>query len=191
MGNMKLIVGISGASGAAYGIRLLEVLSALGIESHLILTPAAKKTIKLETPFAVDQVEALASQVHAIDDIGAAVASGSFRTAGMVVVPCSIKTLSAVAHSYSDNLLVRAADVTLKERRRLVLVVRETPLHQGHLRMMLQMDKRGAVIMPPVPAFYHAPQTVDDILTHTVGKILDLFEIDHHLFEQWRGTGEG
>lgn len=188
---MKLTVGISGASGAAYGIRLLEVLRKLGVEAHLILTPAAKKTIMLETPFAVDQVEALASQVHAIDDIGAAVASGSFRTAGMVVVPCSIKTLSAIAHSYSDNLLVRAADVTLKERRRLVLVVRESPLHRGHLRMMLQMDKRGAVIMPPVPAFYHAPQTVDDILTHTVGRILDLFEIDHHLFEQWSGDGEG
>ena len=188
---MRLIVGISGASGAAYGIRLLEVLCALGVESHLVLTPAAKETIKLETPFAVEQVQALASQVYAIDDIGAAVASGSFRTAGMVVVPCSIKTLSAVAHSYSDNLLVRAADVTLKERRRLVLVVRETPLHRGHLKMMLQMDKRGAIIMPPVPAFSHAPQTADDILTHTVGKILDLFEIDHPLFEQWRGKREG
>jgi 4-hydroxy-3-polyprenylbenzoate decarboxylase len=188
---MKLIVGISGASGAVYGIRLLEVLSALGVESHLILTPAAKETIRLETTFSSDQVEALATRTYAVDDIGAAVASGSFRTAGMVVVPCSIKTLSAVAHSYSDNLLVRAADVTLKERRRLVLVVRETPLHRGHLRTMLQMDKRGAIILPPVPAFYHAPRTVDDIVMHTVGKILDLFDIEHHLFEQWRGTGNG
>lgn len=188
---MKLIVGVSGASGAVYGIRLLEVLSELGVESHLILTPAAKETIRLETMFSSDRVEALATRTHAVDDIGAAVASGSFRTAGMVVVPCSIKTLSAVAHSYCDNLLVRAADVTLKERRRLVLVVRETPLHRGHLKMMLQMDKRGAIILPPVPAFYHAPQTVDDIVTHTVGKILDLFDIEHRLFERWRGSGNG
>lgn len=180
-------MGISGASGAIYGIRLLEALRDAGAESHLILTLAAHQTIHLETDHTVQEVGALATQVYGIDDIGARVASGSFKTAGMVVVPCSVKTLSAVAHSYNHNLLVRAADVTLKEHRRLVLVVRETPLHQGHLRMMLQLAELGAVLLPPIPAFYHFPETVDDIINHTVGKVLDLFDIAHNLFERWKG----
>jgi 4-hydroxy-3-polyprenylbenzoate decarboxylase len=186
----RLVVGISGASGAIYGVRLLEVLGHIGVESHLILTPSAKETIKLETNYTVEQVEALAARTYNIADVGAAVASGSFRTAGMVVAPCSIKTLSAVAHSYDDNLLVRAADVTLKERRRLVLVVRETPLHIGHLRAMLHLTEMNAVIMPPAPAFYHHPKTVDDIVNHTAGKVLDMFDIEHSLFDQWRGTAD-
>jgi 4-hydroxy-3-polyprenylbenzoate decarboxylase len=151
----------------------------------LILTPAARETIRLETDRAVQQVEALATRAYAIGDIGAAIASGSFKTAGMAVVPCSIKSMAAIAHSYADNLLVRAADVTLKERRRLVLVVRETPLHQGHLRTMLQLSEMGAIILPPVPAFYHLPKTVDDVVNHTVGRLLDLFDIEHNLFERW------
>jgi 4-hydroxy-3-polyprenylbenzoate decarboxylase len=188
---MKLVVGISGASGAIYGIRLLEVLHQIGVESHLILTPAARETIRLETGRAVEEVEALAARVYASDDIGATISSGSFKTAGMVVIPCSIKSLSAIAHSYNDNLLVRVADVTLKEHRRLVLVVRETPLHQGHLRAMLRLSEMGAVILPPVPAFYHFPKTVDDIVNHTVGKVLDLFDIEHALFERWGARGFG
>jgi 4-hydroxy-3-polyprenylbenzoate decarboxylase len=184
---MKLVVGISGASGVVYGVRLLEVLSQVAVESHLVLTSAAQKTVRLETRHAVKDVKALATRVYANDDIGAAIASGSFRTAGMVVIPCSIKSLSAIAHSYNHTLLVRAADVMLKERRRLVLVVRETPLHQGHLQMMLEMNQRGAIIMPPVPAFYHAPKTVEDIVDHTVGKVLDLFGIEHDLFTGWEG----
>jgi 4-hydroxy-3-polyprenylbenzoate decarboxylase len=185
---MQLIVGMSGASGAIYGIRLLEALRQTGVESHLILTLAARKTIHLETDRTVKEVVALAKHTYAIDDVAAAVASGSFKTAGMVVLPCSIKSMSAIAHAYSDNLLVRAADVTLKERRRLVLAVRETPLHQGHLRTMLKLSKMGAIILPPVPAFYHHPKTVDDIVDHTVGKILDLFEIEHDLFQRWTGA---
>jgi 4-hydroxy-3-polyprenylbenzoate decarboxylase len=188
---MKIVVGISGASGAVYGIRLLEVLNQKGVESHLVLTPAAKETIRLETDRTVEQVEALATRVYPIDDICSAIASGSFKTAGMVVVPCSIKSMSAIAHSYSDNLLVRAADVTLKERRRLVLAVRETPLHQGHIQTMLQLSEMGAIILPPVPAFYHFPKTVDDIVNHTVGKVLDLFEIEHNLFFHWVGAELG
>jgi 4-hydroxy-3-polyprenylbenzoate decarboxylase len=185
---MNLIVGLSGASGAIYGIRLLEALSQAGVKSHLVLTPAAKETIHLETDYTLEAVEALATQVHAIDDVGATIASGSFKTAGMIVIPCSIKSLSAIVYSYNDNLLVRAADVTLKERRRLVLVVRETPLHQGHLRMMLRLSKIGGIILPPVPALYHLPKTVDDIVNHTVGKILDLFDIQHNLYKRWSGA---
>jgi 4-hydroxy-3-polyprenylbenzoate decarboxylase len=188
---MQLIVGLSGASGAIYGIRLLEALRQTGVESHLILTLAARKTIHLETNRTTKEVEALATPAYAIDDVAAAVASGSFKTAGMVVLPCSIKSMAAIAHSYSDNLLVRAADVTLKERRRLVLAVRETPLHQGHLRTMLQLSKMGAIILPPVPAFYHRPKTIDDIVDHTLGKILDLFDIEHDLFQRWTGVGTG
>jgi len=187
---MRLVVGITGASGAVYGIRLLDVLRCVGIESHLVLTPAARETIRLETDRSVEEVKALAAQAHAIDDIGSTIASGSFKTSGMVVIPCSIKSLSAIAHSYNHNLLVRAADVTLKERRRLVLVVRETPLHQGHLRTMLQMSEMGAVVLPPVPAFYHSPKTLDDIIDHTVGKVLDLFDVEHDLFQRWRGLSD-
>jgi 4-hydroxy-3-polyprenylbenzoate decarboxylase len=184
---MKLVVGISGASGAIYGIRLLQTLRQAGVESHLVITPPGRQTIRLETDFTVKQVEALAAQVYDVDDIGAAIASGSFKTGGMAVVPCSIKSLSAIARSHNDNLLVRAADVTLKERRRLVLIARETPLHQGHLRTMLQLSEMGAIILPPMPAFYHRPQTVDDIVNHTVGKLLDLFDIEHSLFKRWTG----
>lgn len=185
---MRLVVGISGASGAIYGVRLLEVLGQLGVESHLVVTSVARETIRLETSRSAEEVRAMATHVYAIDDIAAPIASGSFKTAGMIVAPCSIKSLAAIAHSYDHNLLVRAADVTLKERRRLVLAVRETPLHQGHLRTMLHLSEMGAIILPPVPAFYHLPKTVDDIVDHTVGKILDLFDIEHDLFQRWRGS---
>ena len=184
----RLIVGISGASAAIYGIRLLEVLSETDVETHLVITSAARKIILLETDFTVEEVEAMADHVYDIDDIGAAIASGSFKTDGMVIIPCSIKSLSAIANSYGANLLLRAADVTLKERRRLVAVVRETPLHRGHLQLMLRVTDMGAIIFPPLPAFYHRPKTVEDIVDHTVGRILDLFGIDHALFERWSGS---
>ena len=186
----RLIVGISGASAAIYGIRLLEVLKETDVETHLVITSAAKKIILLETDFTVEEVEAMADYVYDIDDIGAAIASGSFKTDGMVIIPCSIKSLSAIANSYSANLLLRAADVTLKERRRLVAVVRETPLHRGHLQLMLRLTDIGAIIFPPLPAFYHRPKTIEDIVDHTVGRVLDLFGIDHALFERWGGSGD-
>lgn len=181
----RLIIGISGATGAIYGIRILEVLKETDIETHLILTKAGKKTIPLETEYEIKYVESLANHVYAVDNIGGAVASGSFNTEGMVVIPCSVKSLSAIANSYNDNLLVRAADVTLKEGRKLVLVVRETPLHKGHLQLMLRAADMGAVILPPVPAFYHVPKTIEGIINQTIGKILDIFGIDHHLFKKW------
>jgi 4-hydroxy-3-polyprenylbenzoate decarboxylase len=184
----RLIVGISGASAAIYGIRLLGVLRETDVETHLVISSAAKKIILLETDFKVEEVEALADHVYDIDDIGAAIASGSFRTDGMVIIPCSIKSLSAIANSYGANLLLRAADVTLKERRRLVAVVRETPLHRGHLQLMLKVTDMGAIIFPPLPAFYHRPQSIEDIVDHTVGRVLDLFGIDHALFERWSGS---
>jgi 4-hydroxy-3-polyprenylbenzoate decarboxylase len=183
----RLVVGISGASAAIYGIRLLEALRDLGVESHLVITDPARKIITLETDYDLSEVEALASHVHAVDDVGAAIGSGSFRTDGMVIVPCSIKTLSAVANSYADNLLVRAADVTLKERRRLVLVVRETPLHLGHIRLMEKVTEMGAIVYVPVPAFYARPKSLDDLVDHTVGRILDLFEVKHDLVTRWDG----
>jgi 4-hydroxy-3-polyprenylbenzoate decarboxylase len=186
----RLIVGISGATGAIYGIRTLEVLKEVEIETHLIITGAAKKTILLETEFKVDYVESLADHVYDVHNIGGAVASGSFVTEGMVVMPCSIKSLSAIANSYNENLLIRAADVTLKERRKLVLVVRETPLHKGHLQLMLRAADMGAVILPPVPAFYHMPGTIEGIIDQMVGKVLDVFGIEHHLFPRW-GVDEG
>ena len=186
----KLIVGISGASAAIYGIRMLEALQQTGVESHLVITEPARKIIALETDYRVAQVEALATHVYSVDDIGAAIASGSFKTDGMVIIPCSIKTLSAVANSYNDNLLVRAADVTLKERRPLVMVVRETPLHKGHLRLMHAVSDMGAVIYLPVPAFYTKPKTIDDLIAHTVGKILDLLDIEHNLLNRWHGFPE-
>lgn len=183
----RLIVGISGATGAIYGIRLLEVLALAGVESHLVITEAAEKTIALESGWKIEDIRALASVAYRIDDIGAAIASGSFSTAGMVVLPCSIKSLSAIANSYNANLLVRAADVTIKEGRKLVLAVRETPLHQGHLELMLRLAKRGAVILPPLPAFYFQPKSIGDIVDHTVGKVLDQFGIEHSLFPRWQG----
>jgi 4-hydroxy-3-polyprenylbenzoate decarboxylase len=185
---MRLVVGISGASGAIYGVRLLEVLGQSGVETHLVATAAARETIRLETSYTVEQVEALATQVYAVEDVGAAIASGTFKTSGMVVVPCSIKSMSAIAYAYGDNLLVRAADVTLKERRRLVLVVRETPLHLGHLRAMVRLTEMGAIVAPPAPAFYHRPKTLDDIVDHIVGKVLDLFGIEHDLYDPWQGS---
>ncbi len=183
----RLVVGISGASGAIYGIRALEALKAVsGVETHLVLSAAAKRTIVEETAWTPEAVEALADVVHSHRDIGAAIASGSFRTEGMLVAPCSIKTLSGIAHCYSDNLLLRAADVCLKERRPLVLMVREMPLHPGHIDLMAAAARCGAVIAPPVPAFYTRPTTVEEIVDHSVGKALDLFGIGHQLFRRWK-----
>ena len=186
---MRIVVGISGASGAIYGIRLLQVLSELEkVETHLVISTPARETIRLETEYTIEQVEAMAHRVYAINNIAASISSGSFKTDGMVVIPCSIKTLSGIANSSNDNLLVRAADVTLKERRRLVLVVRETPLHLGHLRLMMQVTEIGAIITPPVPAFYSKPKTLDDMVNQTIGRILDLLLVEHdNLFHRWRG----
>ena len=187
----RLVVGLSGASGSIYGIRLLEVLRDVpGLETHLVISRAAKRTLVDETEYTVRDVEALATRVYDDRDIGAALASGSFRTAGMVVAPCSIKTLSALANSHADTLLARAGDVTLKEGRPLVVVVRETPLHVGHLRQMLALAEMGAVILPPVPAFYHHPQTIRDLVDHTVGRVLDRIGIEHGLVTEWTGTGQ-
>lgn len=187
----RLIVGISGASGVIYGIRLLEILQGVpDVESHLVMSTAAAQTIGLETEYTPAQVEDLADVVYRFRDIAAAIASGSFRTAGMVVIPCSMKTLAGIAHSYSDNLLLRAADVVLKDRRRLVLVPRETPLHLGHLRLLTQVAEMNAVVAPPMPAFYHRPQTIDEIVDQTVNRILDLFDIElpQDLFQRWQGA---
>jgi 4-hydroxy-3-polyprenylbenzoate decarboxylase len=182
----RLVVGMAGASGAIYGIRLLEVLRARReVETHLVITKPAERTIAEETSYRVAEVREMASVVHPLTDIGASIASGSFRTIGMVVIPCSIHTVSSVAYCQSDNLLTRAADVVLKERRKLVLVVRETPLHPGHLKAMLAAAEAGAVILPPVPAFYSQPKTVEDIVDHTVGRVLDQFGIEHDLVRRW------
>lgn len=188
----RLIVGISGASGSVYGIRALQVLRLLGgVQTHLVLSTAARRTLSEETDWTVEAVEALADVVHAPKDIGASIASGSFQTAGMLVAPCSIKTLSAVAHCYADNLLTRAADVCLKERRPLVLMVRETPLHLGHLELMAAAARSGAIIAPPVPAFYSRPQTLDDLVDQAVGKALDLLGIAHDLLPRWGESRPG
>jgi len=185
----RLIVGITGASGVIHGIRILEVLAGHPeIETHLVMSRAGERTIAEETGYRVADVKALAAVAHPVADIGASIASGSFRTAGMAIVPCSINTLAAVASCRADTLLTRAADVTLKERRRLVLVVRETPLHRGHLAAMMAAADAGAVIMPLSPGFYGQPKTVDDLINFTVGRVLDLFDIDHNLLRRW---GEG
>ncbi len=185
----RLVVGMSGASGSIYGVRLLEVLQDVpGIETHLIVSQAAKRTLLDETEYTVRDVEALVTRVYDDRDIGAALASGSFRTLGMVVVPCSIKTLSALATSHADTLIARAGDVTLKEGRPLIAVVRETPLHVGHLRQMLALAEMGGVILPPVPAFYHRPKTIRDLVDHTVGRVLDRLGIVHGLVPEWTGT---
>jgi 4-hydroxy-3-polyprenylbenzoate decarboxylase len=184
----RLIVGLSGASGQIYGIRLLEVVKGVSqIETHLVVSDAARITIAQETDLDVHDVEALADVVHRVTDIGAAIASGSFATMGMVVVPCSIKTLSAIANSYDVNLIVRAADVQLKQGRPVVLVVRETPLHLGHLRLMVQATEIGCTIMPPVPAFYSRPKTLDDVIDRTVGRVLARLGIDNTLYDEWLG----
>lgn len=186
----KLIVGISGASGAIYGIRLLQILSDLSdIHTTLIVSSAARQTIGVETDWSLKDVEALAHEVYPFADVSACIASGSHKTLGMVIAPCSIRTLSAVANSHSDNLLIRAADVVLKDRRRLVMLLRETPLHLGHARLIVRATEAGAVVMPPVPAFYHRPKTIEDIVDQTLNRVLDLFdiELDHELFERWNG----
>jgi 4-hydroxy-3-polyprenylbenzoate decarboxylase len=181
----RLTVGISGATGAIYGIRLLEVLAKSNVETHLIITEAAQKTILMETDWKIEKVKSLAKVTYDIQDIGADIASGSFESEGMVIIPCSIKSLSAIANSFNVNILIRAADVAIKEKRKLILVVRETPLHKGHLTLMMTLADMGVIILPPIPAFYHHPKTIDDLINHTVGKVLDLFGIDHHLFERW------
>ena len=185
----RLIVGISGASGICYGVRLLERLQALPIESHLVMSSAAKQTLALETELSVADVEALADVVHHERSIGASIASGSFRTLGMVIAPCSMRSMSDIAAGTTSTLLTRAADVVLKERRRLVLMVRETPLHTGHLRHMTQLSELGAIIAPPVPAFYARPASLDDMIDHTVGRVLDLFDIDVPGVHRWDPRG--
>ncbi len=186
----RLVVGISGASGVVYGLEMLRVLKDLGYESHVVLTERARENFLLETDHSLEEVEEAAGRIYDDADLAAPISSGSFLTRGMVVIPCSIKSLSGIANSYNVNLLTRAADVTLKERRTLILVVRETPLHQGHLELMLSAASRGAVILPPVPAFYHKPKTILDLIHHTVGKVLDCFRIPHELFRRWGGAGE-
>jgi 4-hydroxy-3-polyprenylbenzoate decarboxylase len=186
----RLIIGISGATGAIYGVRMLEILSKIeNIETHLVLSKAGKMTIQVETPYAVKDVEAMAGVVHDINNVGASISSGSFRTEGMVIAPCSMKSMGAIAHSLGGDLLVRAADVVLKERKKLVLAVRETPLHLGHLESMAALARMGAVIFPPVPAFYHRPRTLDDVINQTVTRILDQFDIDVSLFHRWDDEG--
>ena len=186
---MRLIIGITGATGVIYGIRLLRTLrDRPDIETHLIITQAGERTIAIETEYVADDFRLLADYSHSADDIAAAPASGSFLCDGMIVAPCSMKTLSAIANSYAEGLLARSADVTLKERRTLVLLPRETPLHAGHLRNMLRVAEMGGVILPPVPAFYHKPQSIEDIVDHAIGKALDLFRIEHTLFERWQGA---
>jgi 4-hydroxy-3-polyprenylbenzoate decarboxylase len=187
MKNKRLVVGITGSSGSILGIRLLELLQKTGIESHLVITPAGRLTIQAETHFTVKDVIALADVYYPIHDISAPIASGSFATIGMVVIPCSIKSLSAIANSYSADVLTRAADVTLKEGRPLVLVVRETPLHRGHLRLMDQAAAAGAVIFPPVPAFYTHPDSLDEVVTNLAGRILARLGIENEGYEEWKG----
>ena len=185
----RLIVGLSGSSGLPYGIRLLEVLRKLGShEVHLILTDAAKLNVSVETDWRVKDVEALGDVVHNVMNISAGIASGSFRAEGMIVAPCSIRTLSAITHSLADNLLVRAADVTLKERRRLLLMPREAPLHTGHCKLLYEASQLGMIIFPPMPAFYGRPRTIDDMVNTTVGRVLDLFGIDAGLVKRWTGV---
>ena len=185
----RIIIGISGASGVLYGIRLLEVLHRYpDIETHLVITDAARDILRHETTWTIAEVEALAHKTYSLYDLSAPISSGSFATEGMIVAPCSVKSMSGIANSFSENLLIRAADVTLKEGRTLVLLVRETPLHLGHLKSMVHLAEMGAVILPPVPAFYHHPKTVDDIILHTIGKVLDQFQIPHTLFDPWQGT---
>ncbi|MEY9893688.1 4-hydroxy-3-polyprenylbenzoate decarboxylase [Catenulispora sp. MAP12-49] len=187
METRRLVVGISGATGIAYGMRVLELARKAGVQTHLVVTPAGQQTRAHETGLTARDLAAMADVSYRPADIGAAIASGSFRTAGMIVAPCSIRTLSAIAYSNGDNLLTRAADVTLKERRRLVLMVRETPLTLGHLRAMTAVTESGGIVMPPVPAFYLRPDTVDDIVDHTAGRALDLFGIDVPDLPRWGG----
>ncbi|MCR8921503.1 UbiX family flavin prenyltransferase [Dasania sp. GY-MA-18] len=188
MAKQRLIVGISGASGVVYGIRLLELLKPTAIETHLVMTKSAELTLSYESELKVADVQALADEVHAVKNVGAAIASGSFKNMGMVVAPCSVRSMSEIATGVTSNLLTRAADVMLKERRKLVLMVRETPFHTGHLRTMTALSEMGAIIAPPLPGFYAEPKTVADIVDHSVGRTLDLFDIDVGVVNRW---GEG
>lgn len=181
----RLIIGIAGASGVIYGVRMLDVLKDKGIETHLIISDAGKLNIRIETDYDVDKVLAMADVTYDNENIAASVASGSFLTMGMIIIPCSVKTLSGIANSYNDNLLIRAADVQLKEKRKLAVLFRETPLHKGHLRLLTQAAEMGAHIIPPLPAFYHHPKTIDDIINQSVGKVLDYIGIEHDLFKCW------
>jgi flavin prenyltransferase len=185
----RLIVAVTGASGVIYGIRALEILRGLAdIKTHLILSPSAARTITEETDHSIERVRALGDVIYSHKDIGAAISSGSFRTEGMLIAPCSVKTLSGIANSFDEELVVRAADVCLKERRRVVLLFRETPLHAGHIELMAQATRNGAIVMPPVPGFYHRPHSVDDIVTQSVGRALDLFGIDARVVKRWQET---
>ncbi|MFG1240512.1 UbiX family flavin prenyltransferase [Xanthobacter autotrophicus DSM 597] len=183
----RMIVGISGATGIIYGLRILEVLRSLDIETHLVMSKPGERTLVYETDLKVRDVRAMADFSYGDADIGAAIASGSFRTMGMIVAPCSVRSLSAIATGNTDGLLTRAADVCLKERRRVVLMFRETPLHAGHIRSMAQATENGAIVFPPVPAFYDRPTSLDEIVNHTVGRVLDLYDLDAGLLDRWNG----
>jgi 4-hydroxy-3-polyprenylbenzoate decarboxylase len=183
----RLVVGISGASGVVYGVRMLQILKDSGIETHLVMSKSAEMTLAYESDMKAKEVRALASVAHPIGDIGASISSGSFPTMGMVIIPCSIKTMSEINTGVTSTLLSRAADVVLKERRRLVLAVRETPLHGGHLRTLVNLSDMGAVIAPIVPALYNRPQTLDDVINHTIGRLLDLFDVDTKVVKRWKG----
>jgi len=184
----RIVLGIAGASGVIYGITMLKILKEKEFETHLIISESGKKNITIETAYSIQDVESMADKVYDDKDFTAAPASGSFLTSGMIVAPCTIKTLSGIANSYSGNLLIRAADVTLKEKRKLVLLVRETPLHKGHLNLMTKAADMGAHILPPIPSFYHHPKTIEDIILQTIGKVFDYFGIEHQLFERWGGV---
>lgn len=188
--SLPLVVGITGASGVIYGVELLKALQNTDVEVHLILSESAGRNLVIETNHTLEEVRSLADVLHRNKDVGAAVASGSFLTRGMVVAPCSIKTLSGIAYSYNDNLITRAADVTLKEKRPLVMMVRETPLHKGHLEMMARCADLGATILPPMPSFYHGPQVIQDIINQSIGKVLDQVGINHNLFRRWGSNPE-
>jgi 4-hydroxy-3-polyprenylbenzoate decarboxylase len=183
----RIVIGISGASGVIYGVRILELLRETDIETHLIISNSGKVNLAIETDYTPEQVAAMASCTYEDHDMAAAVSSGSFLTEGMIVAPCTIKSLSGIANSYTTNLLVRAADVTLKEKRKLVLLVRETPLHRGHLRLMSMAADMGAHILPPIPSFYHKPRSIGDIIDQSIGKVFDYMGIEHHLFTRWGG----
>jgi flavin prenyltransferase len=186
----RLVIGISGATGAIYGIRALEITKKMAdVETHFVLTEAGALTVRQETNYQIDEVKGLADCVYDNCDIGAAIASGSFRTEGMIIAPCSIKSMAMISNSINANLLIRAADVTLKEKKKLVLLVRETPLHLGHLRLMVNLAEAGVTIHPPMPAFYNKPESLDDIVNHTIGRALDHFDLAHQLYKPWKDTG--
>ncbi len=188
---MRILVGITGATGAIYGIRLLELLREAGVETHLIISKPAERTIGWETPYSMDEVRALAFRAYPVADIAAEPSSGSFLHDGMIIAPCSVKTLAAIAAGYCDNLLTRAADVTLKDRRKLVLLVREAPLSLAHIRNMAAVTEMGAIVAPPVPAFYNQPRSIDDIVNHTVGRVLDIFGMQSAVVKRWAGMRQG